>query len=397
MPALSHIHADDFKDILTDITQNRNPICVVFTEESLSPEDLTSYDFEKKSIYSKISELKKRYHMSYYTSVESPVEVLRKVNKHVNELSYNQVKSLKLQAGQTVIIDLNDAKDNEDRENMLIRHDNIVYSTVKKISSVNKDVIIIYTGKRSSWEMPLDQNSENLRQRRETKPGEEGQSDNVTSILSYHTNIAVYASSNSILTQTKTYSDAGKANEDKFYILKECSDGRNFTNNNTTISFCGSVNQKVVEFEFDKTENRYWFVDNIILPSMEDGKTVQMTNMMSKIYAPERFSFHCGNLELTLKHVTVDTNNNSITIFSKLVLPDFQAQFFEEDLNQTVLQFSSAYDCVGFTTGPIWSGIFVTFILALIMTFGLCMIMDIKTMDRFDDPKGKTISINVSE
>lgn len=65
--------------------------------------------------------------------------------------------------------------------------------------------------------------------------------------------------------------------------------------------------------------------------------------------------------------------------------------------DNTSNKFGDAYDCVGFTTGPIWSGIFVTFILALIMTFGLCMIMDIKTMDRFDDPKGKTISINASE
>lgn len=59
--------------------------------------------------------------------------------------------------------------------------------------------------------------------------------------------------------------------------------------------------------------------------------------------------------------------------------------------------FNDAYDCVGFTTIPIWSGLFVTFILAVIMTMGLTMIMDIKTMDRFDDPKGKTIIINASE
>lgn len=59
--------------------------------------------------------------------------------------------------------------------------------------------------------------------------------------------------------------------------------------------------------------------------------------------------------------------------------------------------FGDAYDCVGFTSAPIWSGLFVTFILALIMTFGLTMMMDIKTMDRFDDPKGKTITVNVSE
>jgi V-type H+-transporting ATPase S1 subunit len=59
--------------------------------------------------------------------------------------------------------------------------------------------------------------------------------------------------------------------------------------------------------------------------------------------------------------------------------------------------FGDAYNCELFFTPPIWSGLFVTSILALIMMWGLVMIMDIRTMDQFDDPKGKTITISVSE
>ena len=74
--------------------------------------------------------------------------------------------------------------------------------------------------------------------------------------------------------------------------------------------------------------------------------------------------------------------------------PDFcfQVQPFIEER-----RFGAAYDCVYFFTVPIWSGLFVCAILAIILTSGLLMIMDIKTMDRFDDPKGKTITINTSE
>lgn len=36
-------------------------------------------------------------------------------------------------------------------------------------------------------------------------------------------------------------------------------------------------------------------------------------------------------------------------------------------------------------------------VLASILAFGICMIVNISTMDRFDDPKGKTISVNVGE
>jgi hypothetical protein len=60
-------------------------------------------------------------------------------------------------------------------------------------------------------------------------------------------------------------------------------------------------------------------------------------------------------------------------------------------------RFGSAYDCVYFFTVPIWSGLFVCTVFSIIMILGLGMIMDIKTMDRFDDPKGKTITINVAE
>jgi V-type H+-transporting ATPase S1 subunit len=77
-----------------------------------------------------------------------------------------------------------------------------------------------------------------------------------------------------------------------------------------------------------------------------------------------------------------------------ILTPDFcfQVQPFLEER-----RFGSAYDCVYFFTVPIWSGLFVCTILALILTSGLLMIMDVKTMDRFDDPKGKTITINTSE
>lgn len=54
-------------------------------------------------------------------------------------------------------------------------------------------------------------------------------------------------------------------------------------------------------------------------------------------------------------------------------------------------------DCVGFFTLPIWTGIIVTLILVAILTFGILMLMNIQTMDRFDDPKGKTITVNVME
>lgn len=61
------------------------------------------------------------------------------------------------------------------------------------------------------------------------------------------------------------------------------------------------------------------------------------------------------------------------------------------------LRFGDAADTLQYFTPGIWMGIFVMAILSLVFTVGLVMMMDIRTMDRFDDAKGKTITINSAE
>lgn len=42
-------------------------------------------------------------------------------------------------------------------------------------------------------------------------------------------------------------------------------------------------------------------------------------------------------------------------------------------------------------------GLVITLILVLILYFGVSMLAGLTVMDQFDDPKGKTITVNVSE
>lgn len=98
-----------------------------------------------------------------------------------------------------------------------------------------------------------------------------------------------------------------------------------------------------------------------------------------RISVPKNFSYHCSQK-------TIFRNDSIILNFT-----DLQIQLDAKG------SFGDSYNCLGFTTIPIWTGIFVTAILALIMIWGLTMIMDIRTMDRFDDPKGKTITISALE
>lgn len=60
-------------------------------------------------------------------------------------------------------------------------------------------------------------------------------------------------------------------------------------------------------------------------------------------------------------------------------------------------QFSDAYDCVGFTTAPIWSGIFVSTIFLSVIMLALLCILEIKTPNKFESSRGKQLTFTVQE
>ncbi|CAH2217137.1 jg13444, partial [Pararge aegeria aegeria] len=60
-------------------------------------------------------------------------------------------------------------------------------------------------------------------------------------------------------------------------------------------------------------------------------------------------------------------------------------------------KFADAFDCIGFTSVPIWSGLMVTFIMMIGLGISISMILDIKTMDRFENNRSKQLTITVSE
>ncbi|RVE49905.1 hypothetical protein evm_005498 [Chilo suppressalis] len=76
-----------------------------------------------------------------------------------------------------------------------------------------------------------------------------------------------------------------------------------------------------------------------------------------------------------------------------LTLPDIQMQPFMDSTEK----FADAFNCIGFTTVPIWSGLMVSFIMLIGLGISITMIMDIKTMDRFENNRSKQLTITVTE
>ncbi|XP_073679481.1 V-type proton ATPase subunit S1b [Garra rufa] len=111
------------------------------------------------------------------------------------------------------------------------------------------------------------------------------------------------------------------------------------------------------------------------------------------IYSPAEYSFHCQSVSSTQSPLLVPRSATDNATQWKLSFTDFQIQGF----NVTGGDFSYASDCAGFFTPGIWMGLLTSLLMVLILTYGLHMIMQLRTMDRFDDPKGPAISVPQSE
>lgn len=137
---------------------------------------------------------------------------------------------------------------------------------------------------------------------------------------------------------------------------------------------------------------RNWFtLDSVQLQS--NGVTASFSGRRG-IYAPAEYSFHCQSVASFGDALLVQNSTSVNASQWRLNFVDFQIQGFSL-ANGT--NFSYASDCAGFFTAGIWMGLLTGLLMLLIFVYGLHMIMQLNTMDRFDDPKGPSISVPQTE
>lgn len=136
-----------------------------------------------------------------------------------------------------------------------------------------------------------------------------------------------------------------------------------------------------LEFSFKQSAGWWTSVGVEVKKGVEPGLNLQAPQPPEAPSAVLGRAYHCS---LPL----VFTSRNA-----SLTLPDIQMQPFMESTER----FSDSFDCVGFTSVPIWSGMFITSIMILGLSMSITMILDIKTMDRFDGNRSRQLTITVSE
>ncbi|XP_026188953.1 ATPase H+ transporting accessory protein 1a [Mastacembelus armatus] len=140
-----------------------------------------------------------------------------------------------------------------------------------------------------------------------------------------------------------------------------------------------------------KVSSRRWFTLNTV--ELEYDGTKATFNGSQTIYAPVEYSYRCESVTSFRWPLLVPRSSKDPANQWRVSFENFQIQGF----NVTGSEFSYASDCAGFFSPGIWMGLMTSLLMVLVLTYGLHMIMQLHTMDRFDDPKGPAISVPQTE
>ncbi|XP_019489222.1 PREDICTED: V-type proton ATPase subunit S1 [Hipposideros armiger] len=148
----------------------------------------------------------------------------------------------------------------------------------------------------------------------------------------------------------------------------------------TTVTF-----KFILVNRFYPVSARHWFtMERLEIHS--NGSVVYFN--ASEVTGPSIYSFHCQYVSSLSKNDNLLVPRTQPSLW-QMTLEDFQIQAF----NVKGEQFSYASDCAGFFSPGIWMGLLTSLFMLFIFTYGLHMILSLKTMDRFDDHKGPAITL----
>lgn len=343
---------EEFGVILKKRWNNSSPPVLVLVKETFCSEDMIR---NKESLVDL-----KNASIMYLSAVKSPVPYLK------NLFSYQQIDESEVESigdNQLAMVNVKNVED--------------AVKIYKVIRETSPNLVTILTGNSCNI------NLEPVRRVRRA----EVDASNDTSLFfnSSDGQVLLYSSQfpfiktsiNGSFEQLTTLSSASSATKQKNSVILD-------------LKFQLPSDPKItIKMNFTKSQG-YYNLMNITYTDTSHPNEISL-KWKKSLYVPQNFSYNCGEEFLAQWFFQNETGKDAPKYTIQLKFSDMQIQM---DANKA---FSEAYDCIGFTSIPIWTGIFVTFILGIILIWGLTMIIDIRTMDRFDDPKGKTITISAQE
>ncbi|XP_070001467.1 V-type proton ATPase subunit S1 [Penaeus vannamei] len=381
LPAVSALQYIDYGTFQGKYLQAFKPNNILlFEQDALSIEDLSS----RPGKLHHVSQWMENSHSLYLPNVVDPTHLAHDLPSQ----GYNVVVlepgsstaglQLKQQEKNLVIVKLPSTLTNPSRSHAIQKADEVMESVISKIGEM-EDFTIIFTGRTPSVKMQ-DEFEQRVRIARSLQAAPEkglrGFHNNDCVLLYLYKNITFNFYTNETLDNSYTISESEWLGNDTGECRPEAA--KLLMKYNTA-----EYGKFQIQFNF-LTLNSEWMLEGVktLIDNKEDFFTLAKNDIGG---IPLGMSYSCSE-KTYLK-------NNSTTKSIMMVLDGFQVQPF----NSSQTKFSGSWDCVGFFTVPIWCALLVTLLLLFILFSGMYMLSDIKTMDRFDDPKGKPIMVATAD
>ena len=151
-----------------------------------------------------------------------------------------------------------------------------------------------------------------------------------------------------------------------------------------------------INMKFQKTNREYALTAMEIVQLHIGGKQIisnpleVTTKYGYKVIAPLGLAFGCSAPGMFPPAENEIQSDYAIGI----TLPDVTLQAFGLRNGGS---FGPEWGCGEFMSVGLWVGLIISFFFALICYYGFSMLASVQTMDRFDDPKGKTIHVPQTE
>jgi len=362
----------EFKKLLLSLW-NEDTKVVMVLENELSLEDFTMKDTDGHSLFQLFENAEDR---RFFPSVYQPIKALEMLSK--NGFTVKDYNTDTYTNNSEKIIAFADLSDNnhdsidDSRQTILLKHNNDISKIFTALCSQYKNAVLVFSGKINPWfEKSKASNTHHLVTRH--LMAVDGKSE-IFKIVDPKGKSLIYSASYptvSVNNGPDTLLEPSNTNvyldDSRDSLLKV---GTTFSVNNTKVT---------LRFRFERTTFT-WELKSI---EYEHDDNTVLLSPKQQIGAQKGLSYFSAG--------PVIFSNDSIALKFN---DKFQVQPW---LTSESPKFSDPQEQNSFFTPPILAGLFVTAIMLFIVTWGITMIMDIKTMDRFDDPKGKTITINVAE
>lgn len=352
VPALTQYSAAEFAALVESQSDDKT-FTLVFAEERLSTEDFSQCKLKTQTCFRNLAKVERK---SYLPNVEEPLAAFERESGDIQSVQLSADGSLSERivpkGGAVVIVNLS----GDD----FASHDALIDSLYNRLNAEFPNILAVYTGKTPSFRY-----STLVRRTRQAKQEDEPA-----------VPVKILKVDNTFLMAYENFM-AGTV-ESLAEVSLETATKNEANSSETTLQIDIKGPSASLTFQFQLTSGS-WEINNV----MYDNTPYYLRH---RVHLNQHFSYRCYNLTYY-----------SLDMKKEIVFEQVQIQPFWEMEDGAEFKFGDSWDCVGFTSPGILTGLFLVFIFIFIGAYGVTWMMDIRTMDRFDDPKGKTITVNVAE